>query len=47
MMVDTKSPHILVSADVSGTRVTVARKNLDYEDAELDVYLFEPDCRFL
>ena len=41
--VDTESPHVIVSAQVAGTAITVARKNLDYEEAELDTYLFEPD----
>lgn len=36
-------PHVFVSACVGGCTVTIARKNLDYDEVEQDVYLFEPD----
>jgi len=39
-----KDSHVLVSAVVCDCLVTIAKKNLEYEEAsEVDVYLFEPD----
>jgi hypothetical protein len=38
-----KEKYIYVSAEVAGCRISIARKNLEYDAEELDVYLFEPD----
>ena len=43
MAIVAQSPHVFVSACVGGCTVTIARKNLDYDEVEQDVYLFEPD----
>ncbi|GAX78079.1 hypothetical protein CEUSTIGMA_g5521.t1 [Chlamydomonas eustigma] len=38
-----KQKHIFISAEVEECKVIVARKNLEYEDEQVDFYLFEPD----
>lgn len=43
MDVNKNDPHVLVSAMVGDCQITIARKNLEYEGAEIDVFLFEPD----